>query len=147
MNQYRCFLIESCGKCQFAAYRSPKEQFCNYKPPAWTVKLDQWADGISSCCPLPIYNSQPDRGQRCIHCEVSNDVQFCHYHDVPIYNPQAVREKVLGELGKVLNSRIAKMEILDSKNPSPFRKGIIEAYRDIEKWEMLQRQEGKQEQP
>jgi hypothetical protein len=52
----------------------------------------------------------------------------------------AAREKVLDELGKVLNSRIAKMEILDSKNPSPFRKGIIEAYRDIEKWEMARRQ-------
>jgi hypothetical protein len=59
----------------------------------------------------------------------------------------AAREKVLDELGKVLNSRIAKMEILDSKNPSPFRKGIIEAYRDIEKWEMARRHEGKDGEP
>jgi hypothetical protein len=54
------------------------------------------------------------------------------------YDPQPDRDKVLDELGKILNTRIAKMEILDSKNPSQFRKGIIEAYRDIEKWEMAQ---------
>lgn len=44
------------------------------------------------------------------------------------------RQRVLGDIGAVLNSRIAKMEILDSKNPSPFRKGAIMAYRDIEDW-------------
>lgn len=45
------------------------------------------------------------------------------------------RKKLLDELGILLNHRISKMEILDSKNPSSFRKGIIEAYRDIEMWE------------
>jgi len=41
---------------------------------------------------------------------------------------------MLTKMGNVLNSRIAKMEILDSKKPSPFRKGIIEGYKDIEEW-------------
>ena len=45
------------------------------------------------------------------------------------------REKVLKELGEMLNSRIAKMEILNSNKPSHFRKGIIEGYKDIERWE------------
>jgi hypothetical protein len=42
---------------------------------------------------------------------------------------------LLEELGKILNSRIAKMEILDSQHPSPLRKGILMAYREIEEWE------------
>src|SRR5271157_1825022 len=49
------------------------------------------------------------------------------------------REKVLDKLGTMLNSRIAKMEILNSNNPSPFRMGIIEGYRDIERWERSSR--------
>lgn len=51
----RCLLIECCGKCQFAAYRSPTEQYCNHHKPMWIERLDQWTDGISNCCPLPIY--------------------------------------------------------------------------------------------
>ena len=42
---------------------------------------------------------------------------------------------VLDELGEMLNKKIAEMEILDSRHPSSFRKGIIMAYRDIEDWE------------
>jgi hypothetical protein len=52
---------------------------------------------------------------------------------------QEGREEVLKELGITLNSRIAKMEILDSKNPSSLRKGIVMAYRDIEEWERQNR--------
>jgi len=47
----------------------------------------------------------------------------------------------LDELGKVLNSRIAKMEILDANNPTPLRKGILLAYRDVEEWERQRRAE------
>jgi hypothetical protein len=47
--------------------------------------------------------------------------------------------KAYDELGKILNSRIAKMEILDANNPTPLRKGILLAYRDIEEWERQQR--------
>jgi hypothetical protein len=52
---------------------------------------------------------------------------------------QEGREEVLKELGITLNSRIAKMEILDSKNPSSLRKGIVMAYRDIKEWERQNR--------
>jgi hypothetical protein len=45
----------------------------------------------------------------------------------------------LDDLGKVLNSRIAKMEVLDANNPSPLRRGILLAYRDVEEWERQQR--------
>jgi hypothetical protein len=44
------------------------------------------------------------------------------------------RMVILDKLGNMLNSRIAKMEILDSKKSTQFRKGIIEGYRDIEEW-------------
>jgi hypothetical protein len=47
--------------------------------------------------------------------------------------------KILDELGKMLNKRIAKMEVLDSQNPSQRRKGILMAYREIEEWERLKR--------
>jgi hypothetical protein len=57
MNQYRCIVVECCGKCIHSAYRSPTEQFCNREKPHWTLRLDQWADGISSCCTLP-YQSE-----------------------------------------------------------------------------------------
>lgn len=46
------------------------------------------------------------------------------------------------EFDKLLNSRIAKMEIINSKNPTQFREGALMAYRDIE--ESIQAQ---QEQP
>jgi hypothetical protein len=45
----------------------------------------------------------------------------------------------LDELGTMLNSRIAKTEVLDSNHPSPLRKGIILAYRDVEDWERNKR--------
>jgi hypothetical protein len=60
MNQYRCIVVECCGKCIHSAYRSPTEQFCNREKPHWTLRLDQWADGISSCCTLP-YQSDRDK--------------------------------------------------------------------------------------
>jgi hypothetical protein len=60
MNQYRCIVVECCGKCIHSAYRSPTEQFCNREKPHWTLRLDQWADGISSCCTLP-YQSERDK--------------------------------------------------------------------------------------
>jgi len=59
MNQYRCIVVECCGKCIHSAYRSPTEQFCNREKPHWALRLDQWADGISSCCTLP-YQSERD---------------------------------------------------------------------------------------
>jgi len=40
------------------------------------------------------YHSEP-KGQRCIHCEVRNDVQFCHYHDVPIQSEQLTENQKL----------------------------------------------------
>lgn len=43
------------------------------------------------------FDESTGRGYRCIHCEVRNGVQFCHYHNVPIQNQ---REKVLDELLK-----------------------------------------------
>ena len=55
MNQYRCIVVECCGKCIHSAFRSPTEQFCNRERPYWTLRLDQWSDGISSCCTLPTY--------------------------------------------------------------------------------------------
>ena len=55
MNQYRCIVVECCGKCIHSAYRSPTERFCNREKPYWTLRLDQWADGISSCCTLPTH--------------------------------------------------------------------------------------------
>jgi hypothetical protein len=62
MNQYRCIVVECCGKCIHSAYRSPTERFCNRKKPYWTLRLDQWADGISSCCSLPTHSDfQSDR--------------------------------------------------------------------------------------
>jgi len=50
-------------------------------------------------------------------------------------------EAVLDKLGKMLNKRIAKMEVLDSQNPSQLRKGILMAYREIEEWERQQQRE------
>jgi hypothetical protein len=47
----------------------------------------QLADEIRS---HPYQSKQ--KGQICIHCEVRNDVQFCHFHDVPI---KSERDKVL----------------------------------------------------
>ena len=55
MNQYRYIVVECCGKCIHSAYRSPTERFCNREKPYWTLRLDQWADGISSCCTLPTH--------------------------------------------------------------------------------------------
>lgn len=52
---------------------------------------------------------------------------------------KAAREQVLKELGTMLNSRIAKMEIICSKSKTPLREGILMAYREIEGWEMQQR--------
>lgn len=80
------------------------------------------------CCKCSDKIQSTCRGETCIQQE-----QIIAEHD------KEVRGKVLDELGKILNSRIAKMEILDSKNPTPFRKGIIEAYRDIENWERTYR--------
>ena len=46
-----------------------------------------------------------------------------------------VRMEVLSELGKMLNSKIAAMEIVCSKKSTPLREGILMAYREIENWE------------
>lgn len=51
----------------------------------------------------------------------------------------AIRKDVLNELGTMLNSRISKMEIICSKSKTPLREGILMAYREIEGWEMQQR--------
>ena len=69
-------------------------------------------------------------------CEMDEDEFVEIGKELRSHPYQSERDKVLDELGKILNTRIAKMEILDSKNPSPFRKGILEAYRDIERWEI-----------
>jgi hypothetical protein len=58
-------------------------------------------------------------------------------HDTAI--ARAATLATLDDLGTMLNSRIAQMEILDANNPSSLRKGVIMAYRDIEKWEMQKR--------
>lgn len=62
--------------------------------------------------PAPSQNAleSDGRGYRCIHCEVRNDVQFCHYHEKQIVSlpehdaaiaaqaREDEREKVLNEL-------------------------------------------------
>jgi len=79
----------------------------------------------------------------CCTCEIvdtcADSCAFSEQHDAAIARTATL--KTLDDLGTMLNSRIAKMEILDSKNPSPLRKGILMAYRDIEDWERQQRQQ------
>jgi hypothetical protein len=55
------------------------------------------------------FDESISRGYRCIHCEVRNDVQFCHYHDVPIQNKL---EKVLDEVIKIIDGGISSIEDL-----------------------------------
>jgi hypothetical protein len=66
----------------------------------------------------------------------------CHRTMIEHIKIEAARTATLAmldDLGKVLNSRIAKMEVLDANNPTPLRKGILLAYRDVEEWERQQR--------
>jgi hypothetical protein len=85
-----------------------------------------------------------ETGRRETGCPVATKIQQRRNqeeHDATIAAKakQEGREEVLKELGITLNSRIAKMEILDSKNPSSLRKGIVMAYRDIKEWERQNR--------
>ena len=36
------------------------------------------------------FNESTGRGYRCIHCEVRNDVLFCHYHDTSIQSERDI---------------------------------------------------------
>ena len=72
MNQYRCIVVECCGKCIHSAYRSPTERFCNRKKPYWTLRLDQWADGISSCCSLPTHSDFQSERAAVLDNQISN---------------------------------------------------------------------------
>jgi hypothetical protein len=49
------------------------------------------------------FDESTGRGYRCIHCEVKNDVQFCHYHDAPI---KSERDKVLDEVIRTIEQMI-----------------------------------------
>jgi hypothetical protein len=68
------------------------------------------------------------RGYRCIHCEVRNGVQFCHYHDVPIQNQ---REKVLDELKGDLKTRFVSSSNQWSKGRNS---GLIECCNIIDEY-------------
>ena len=49
---------------------------------------------ISSAQSEQKFDESSGRGYRCKHCEVRNEVQFCHYYNVS----QEIREKVLDSL-------------------------------------------------
>jgi hypothetical protein len=95
MNQYRCD-----NGCYFENHRdkgcpiweiydkTPYKEKCGWD---WWMKHGQVVSEVIGCASHSDFKGE-QKGQICIHCEVRNDVQFCHFHDVPI---KSERDKVL----------------------------------------------------
>jgi hypothetical protein len=78
---------------------------CDHECTCWWYYEHKKSGTASPCesekchhrCSHPYQSKQ--KGQICIHCEVRNDVQFCHFHDVPI---KSERDKVLDAFKEVI---------------------------------------------
>jgi hypothetical protein len=110
------------------------------------------ADACASDTRSRPHTTAPERVVCCASCpcrepDCERDCQ--HYTILPLRDEQIQAEAAhtatlatLDKFGKELNSRIAKMEILNSNHPSQYRAGIIAAYRDIETLERSLRTAG-----
>ena len=82
------------------------------------------------------FDESNNRGYRCIHCEVRNDVQFCHYHDVPIQSeryrpvcyPDCENENHIrkDERDKALDELLVILEKLSNKDRTAYVPANVE---------------------
>jgi transposase len=81
------------------------------------------------------YNPQAEPGQRCIHCEVRNDVQFCHYHDVPLQAERDLPHLTSTELLLVAHDEWkCRQERKHYDDEVPWTAGWISGFLTSRKW-------------
>lgn len=65
----------------------------------------------------------------CIHKEIRNDVEFCHFHDKPLVDPATIRNQMLDDAAKDLktmeNTATLRYESATTKNEEVYQQGIV----------------------